>query len=274
MSASAADTRPLLGATFGARSGRLVRLDPMTLAPVGPPLARLSLTWSALRSDDGTRIAITSAAGRLRIVDASDGRVISQVAAGRVTLAPGAWSTSGRMLSVTPWKHSSLVVLDPTTHRVLSRTRLGGTIGGGVASRGRLVLLVEPPGRVGRTRLMVVNARGGIRSVALPGIEGGMQLPLGTVTTGFHVRDESPGLAVDPAGERAAIVDGDGRVAIVDLASMRVAVHHVALRRQASARKQLTGWWREAAWLTPGVLAVSGSDYGAGGGRAQLERPG
>ncbi len=112
---------------------------------------------------------------------------------------------------------------------------------------------------------MVVSPRGGIRSAALPGIEGGVQVPLGTATTTFHVRDESPGLAVDPTGERAAIVDGDGHVAIVELASMRVAVHHVTLRRQASARKELTGWWREAAWLTPGVLAVSGSDYGADG---------
>jgi hypothetical protein len=259
--AGAPDREPILGATFGSRSGELVRLDPLTLKPVGEPLARLSVSWSALESADGTRVVVTSAGGPVRVLDSATGRVVAHLAAGRVTLAPGAWSRPDRLLSVTPWQHSSLVALDPQAGRVIARRPLGGAVVEGVTSRGRLVLLVGTPGRIGPAHLVVVSPSGGMRRVALPATQVGARMPPGG-TTPWSVRIQTPALAVDPGGRRAIVVSGDGSVALVDLRTLMVTTQHVVVRQLASTRKELTGSMREAVWLTRSVVAVSGVDYG------------
>jgi hypothetical protein len=270
--ASDPSRQPILGATFGNRSGELLRLDPITLAPIGQPIAKLGFSWSAFRSPDGSRLVITSGGDPLRIVDAASGRVVTHLAAGRVTLTPGAWSRPDRLLSVTPWQHSSLVVLDPKAGRVLQRRPLGGDIVAGVESRGRLVLLVGTPGKIRPTRLVVVGPSGSMRTVALRGIRAGTRMPPRGATP-WRMQIQSPGLAVDRTGRRAAVVGGDGSVAIVNLAKLSVRSHRVGTRQLASARKELAGSSRVVAWLTPTMLAVSGVDYGTASGGTSDIRP-
>jgi hypothetical protein len=251
---------PILGATFGSTTGELLRLDPVTLDPIGQPIAKLGFSWSALRSPDGARLVVTSGGDPLRILDPANGRMVAHLAAGRLTLTPGAWSRPDRLLAVTPWQHSSLVVLDPQAGRVLERRPLGGDVVGGVASRGRLILLIGAPGRIRPARLVVVSPSGRMRTVALPGIQAGTQMPP-RGSTPWTVRIQTPGLAVDPAGQRAVVVGGDGTVALVNLGTLAVTTHRVLGRQLARARKELTGSARVAAWLTPTIVAVSGVDY-------------
>ncbi|HEY1480215.1 MAG TPA: hypothetical protein VGF46_09305 [Gaiellales bacterium] len=255
-SVAAADGPGILGATFAQRSGTIVRLDPLTLTRLGTPLAAVGSPWSATRISPAL-IALGGGA-RVRIVDPADGRVVSRVAAGSPTLALAS-ARGNRLLVVSRWNRSVLVLADPATGRVISRRPLGGDLVAGVASKGRLVLLVGPVSDIGPTRLVVVSARGGVHSAPLARIEAGTR---GSATIGADTaRSEAPGLAVDPAGQRAAIVDGNGRVAIVDLRSLRVVMHQIVSRRLSAQQKEISGWQRTVAWPTPSVLAVTGMDY-------------
>ncbi|MEO9175482.1 MAG: hypothetical protein ABI317_08190, partial [Gaiellales bacterium] len=256
--ATAATARPpIVGATMTTGHGKLVQLDPLTLEPRGAPLATFALPWSVVRSSSGVQLGLAAGDGGLRVIDATTGAIVRRLAIGQTSLSP-AILTPTRLLAITGTARSSVVVADPRTDRVIGRRPLGGTLIGGAASHGRLVLLVGPTTGLGTTRLVVVSSSGHLRAVALPQIRSGMRPPL---TSNGSVRDESPGLAVDPSGARAAIVDGDGRVVIVNLRTLGSETHRVVLRSLAAAQKQLTGWNRQAAWLAPNVLAVSGVDY-------------
>jgi hypothetical protein len=255
-SVAAADGPGILGATFGQRSGTIVRLDPLTLERLGKPLAAVDAPWSATRISPAL-IALGGGA-RVRIVDPADGRVVSRVAAGSPTHALAS-AHGNRLLVVSRWNRSVLVLADSASGHVISRRPLGGDLVAGVASKGRLVLLVGPVSEIGPTRLVVVSARGRVQSAPLAQIEAGSR---GPATVGADTaRSEAPGLAVDPAGRHAAIVDGDGRVAIVDLRSLETEMHRVVTRRLSAEQKEISGWQRSVAWLTPSVLAVTGMDY-------------
>jgi hypothetical protein len=252
---------PLLGATLSSSPGALVRLDPATLAPVGRPLARLNATWSYLRSADGARVALTGGRGPLRVVDTRTGRVVGRVTAGSLELMPGSWSGGARLLAVAGSQRAA-VVLDVLAHRVVARRPLGGTVISGLTSRGRLVLVVGTPGSIGAPQLVVVRTDGTLRRVRLTPLQAGFA-PSRHGADGTS-RVELPGLAVDPAGRRAAIVDGAGHVAIVDLETLGVTVHDSAGRQLAAAQKHVVGWSRQVEWLSPSTLAISGLDYRSG----------
>jgi hypothetical protein len=251
----------LLGVTLDSSPGALVRLDSSTLAPIGRPLAPVNASWSYLRSADGRRVALAGGGGPLRVVDTRTGSVVARIAAGSLQLMPGSWDGNARLLAVSG-SQGDAVVLDLRAHRVVARRPLGGTVLSGLTNRARLVLVVGTPGRTGAPRIVVVHADGTLRQLALGPLQAGFA-PSRNGAEGTS-RVESPGLAVDPSGRRAAVVDGAGHLAIIDLETLRVTVHDTAGRRLASAQKHVIGWARQVEWLSSHTIAVAGVNYRAG----------
>ncbi len=92
------------------------------------------------------------------------------------------------------------------------------------------------------------------------------------------VRHEIPGFAIDPAGERAAIVPPGRTIAEVDLATLAVRYHTLRRHRSTLDRfrdwleppaeaKILAGSVRDAVWIADRLLAVTGADYEPRAGR-------
>jgi hypothetical protein len=262
--------RPLL-AIVGGRKPRLVRVEPTTLQIVAGRSVRLrSGTPGAVRSPDGSRLAVGGA--RIWVVDVERMRVLGAAAARgrRGSLEPIAWFRSGRLV-VFDWADAStdLLVVDPEKRRVVSRGPLAGEVIGRaetVEGERRLVLLLALRQELGPARLVVVDATGGVRSVALDRIQAGMVVDPGRPGS----RARYPGLAVDGAG-RAFVVGAGSLVGAVDLDTLAVAYHE--LSEPVSLLGRLGNWLepeaqadlvegpaRHAGWLGHGLIAVSGKD--------------
>jgi hypothetical protein len=104
-----------------------------------------------------------------------------------------------------------------------------------------------------------------VRDVVLDEIVAGSR-PVNDVSAHRH-----PGLAVDPAGERAYVLSPEGLVADVDLDTSAVTYHMPSHRTSPFARlrdwveptaeaKASSGPSRHAQWLGNGLIAVSGVD--------------
>ena len=139
-----------------------------------------------------------------------------------------AWLRPRRIVGVD--QAGGILVGDPVTGAVLQRRALPfDTYYPAVArtSAGFAVMFDSIP-----ARLMLVDARGELRSVALKGI------------------GRNAGLAADRRAGRAFVFGSGTRAAEVDLRTMSVRYHRVRVPRTAR--------WREALWLGGGLLAVWG----------------
>jgi hypothetical protein len=244
---------PLLGVLWTLPGGpRLAKLDPMTLAPVGDKRLVVGGTQLLARSPDRSRIALAGGSiAAVRILDATELRRLGVVRLGSGHVVAGVWPERGRLLVLIGTKTSEIVVIDPQALRVLKRRPLGGFVLQSAAAAGRMVALLGRYGAILPLRLAVIERDGSARTVALPGIRGGWSLPTRT-NDAFQAR---PGLAVDPSGRRAVVVAGDGTIAEVDLARMRLRLHRAAAR---TISKSVRGWSRRAIWFSPSVLAITG----------------
>jgi hypothetical protein len=215
-------------------------------------------------------------------------RVLGDVEVARLgyTLAT-AWAGPSRVLAVVlpegccGARDTVVVGVDASERRLLWRRTLGGSLQAGARFGRSLVLVLGPLGRgIGPSRLVVVGPDGRIRSARLAEIRSGSEWS--ETGAGFVGRTWNPGLAVDPAGARAFVVQAGAPVAAVDLRTLRVRYHAlsepVALRLEpTAAAKAEEGPTRQALWLGDGLLAVAGRDshrsVDARGREAQWDTP-
>src|SRR5262249_20813275 len=112
-------------------------------------------------------------------------------------------------------------IVDSARHRVLARLALPGSPFASAQAAGQAVLLTMPWHGMGPTRLSVVSAGGRLRSVRLTRIEAFRCCPADT-SPGGYLRQRLPGLAVDPAGDRAYVVGAGEPISVVDLRTLAV----------------------------------------------------
>jgi hypothetical protein len=166
--------------------------------------------------------------------------------------------------------------------RAISVRRLPGRVVATDERAGRLVLVLAPARALGPSRLAVVDSGGRARTVALREVVSGWA-PVARAGDAHGTRQRIPGLAVSPDGERAVVVPAGGRVADVDLHSLRVSYHD--LSEPVSFSRRLSDWLepeaqaktvegpdRFARWVGRDHVAVTGMSYlrSGGGSRAGL----
>ena len=257
--ASSPATVPGLVYTPGYGNSIVAHYDPMTLARSGPRV-RLggnasSWSWSPQRR----YLAIASYPQRLTIVNVAEMRVVA-----RVRLAPGGgvaravtWARN-RVLAIVEAPSGAVVTaVDPLAGRIVRTTRLSRPF---AFHFGRLpdglVFLLGARNRIAPAQLAVVDSEGKARVATV------RQAVVGLVTRGSgRFEQRVPGLAVDPVGRKAYLVDGE-RVFGVDLRTLEVS-DPGPLRTLA---KVSLGSVRFASWLGDGRLAVTGIDWDAAAG--------
>ena len=249
----------------------LVRLDPVSLAPVaGVPRVRVGiqdLPWAL--SPDESLVALGSMRSTsLILVDLHTMQAVGRIGtAFQVALA---WPERNRLLiferGAFRWR---LTLVDPIARSVLLRRKLGehGDIVAAATTRNGLAILMAPGRREGHATLLALDARGGARRVGLRRIVAGTvkkQLADGRYRSWYR----RPALAVDAEGGRAYVVTAGARVAEVDLATLAVSYREARLEAvgaqspaavsTGSAHHASSGTFRQAHWLGDGLIATAG----------------
>jgi hypothetical protein len=271
---------PLLGIVRDSGAAKLVRVDPQSLRPLDGRRVAVPSTWTWAFSPNRSRLVFPGhrvirklPRATLRFFDVRRMRAIGAVPLGLGTADHLAWLAPDRLLVVQQLcctGRFDLVTVAPRTRRVVGRRTLEGDLVQVASVAREVVLLVAPPDRIGPSRLLVVDAQGLIRSVALDGISAGRDVPEAE-SAPFVLRHRNPGLAVDDEGRRAFVVPADGAVASVDLDSLAVAYHTPSASQPllgrlrnwlepAARAKASDGTSRQARWLGGGLVAVTGSD--------------
>jgi hypothetical protein len=183
------------------------------------------------------------------------------------------WLQPQRVVAVTArsWGTLELRVLDPVARRLLIPRPLPVEGEPPLLHTGRtpenLVLLASGLNKIEPARLLVVDAEGDARQVALARILAGRQWRQDPPVSEYRI----PALAVDPAGNRAFVLAPGAPVAEVDLDTLTVAYHD--LREPISLFGRLRNWLeptaqakatdgptRYARWLGNGLIGLTGSD--------------
>src|SRR5918911_5035336 len=246
------------------RSPRLRIFNPVTAWTYSPDRAQLAL---ATEYQGGTAPVTT-----VQFVDPVSLTRTARTSLGVGSVAAMAWSSERVNLVLRQWccpGSFDTFGIDAQTHKVIARRHFERNVVDVGRAGNTLVVLTSPEAGIGPASLTVLDPDGTVRSVALDQIAAGMDMPDGD--TPSQLRQNIPGLAVDPAGGRAFVVPGSGAIAEVSLATLSVSYHSVSepvslLGRvhdwlePAAAAKGLNGPMRVARWLGGGVLAVAGAD--------------
>jgi hypothetical protein len=266
-SPSAAKRVSVLAVTHGSQGmSTLAWVDPLTLEPVlDGTVLRGRVVWPAARSPGGRYLlAVQGGAFRtlLRVVDLHRGGASPTLTIGGATGAFVVWPKPDRMIVVTiqNGRADQRLILAPHPLRVVARAPLAGTVVAAKRAGRSMVALLGPRGGIGPLRLLVIDAKGAVRTTELEGMAGGWEGH--NTADGYVSRHAGPGLAVAPGARRVAVV-GIARHAVVDLAGFRTTVRALAGRR---IQKRGKGWWRDAVWLVRDRIAVTGVDYGGAAG--------
>ena len=231
----------------GDAHAELRRVHPVTLAPVGAPV-RLAGHLQGGWTRRGSKLALgVSSRGRVQIVDGRASRVLQT--GRRTAYWLLSWPRADRVLGLGTIAsgRSPVAVLDPGSGRVLHDALIEGDVVTGVATAEGLAVLVAPAATIGEAALVLIDAEGAERRIALPGVLAGSEPP----GQNPEPRSVMPALAVR---DGRAYVATDARVVEVDLAGGEQRAHPVfgarAAKRAASQRSiQFVG---------PHALAVSG----------------
>jgi hypothetical protein len=256
--------------------------DGRTLEPVDGRSVSFSYYYSAVaRSPDGGTLALgADDRGYVQLVDLEGMESLGTIDVGGSGYFERLhWVAPDRLLASVAGLPSRAVALDPATQKVRSQRELEGTVLSSRPVEGGLVLLLAPSDRIGPARLAVFDGES-VRTAELREIRAGWEQE-GETEEDFRSRQSIPGLAVDPAGDRALVVPAGNRVAEVDLETLEVRYHDLSepvsllgrLRdwlEPAAHAKTVDGPERNAVWLPSGLVAVSGSHYAADGDRMDV----
>ncbi|HET7647980.1 MAG TPA: hypothetical protein VFK17_05370 [Gaiellaceae bacterium] len=279
--------RPQYG-IVGPAPAALARIDPRALRPVAGRRVQLDghgTGWSF--SPDRSQIVLgaTVSKAELRFVDLRRMRPLGDIAVARDgSVFATTWAGPSRVLAVvlTPGccglGDTTVVAVDARSRRVLWRRDLDGSLQAGAQFRRSLALVLGPPGRrLGPSRLALIGPDGRVRHARLDQIRSGSRAEGGRDPARFLVHQWNPGLAVDPKGARAFVVQAAAPIAEIDLRTLDVRYHPLAepisllgrlhdwLEPKAQAKAE-EGPTRQALWLGNGLLAVTGSDTQASTG--------
>lgn len=161
---------------------------------------------------------------------------------------------------------STLETINTVSKRVVARTPIAALIPTVTRSADGLVFIAEVGNKVAPVTLGLVDSNGAIRSVPLTRILGGTHFDLTAQDPIGNGRQ--PGLAVDPTGNVAYVIDDSGLVAAVGLTDLSVSYHQLdnSLLDRFSAwltppaeAKGINGPTLSAHWLGDGLIAVSGT---------------
>lgn len=259
----------LLGLVWNRNGAGLTKLDPRTLAPQS---ARIDVGDGTLIafSPDRRTLAITGGEeGEINLVDLRTFRsrgVIDIGMSGYISRL--SWRPPGMLFAAVGQQF--VVVIDPVGRKVYETRQVEGTLIATEPTDAGLLGLIAPADRIGPLKLVVW---GGKRTSTVPlRMVGGWETEQGEDESEFRSRELVPGLAVDPAGQRALVVPAVGPVAEVDLGDLTVTYHTlsepVSLFHRfldwldpAAEAKMIEGKDRQALWLANGLVAVSGTDY-------------
>jgi hypothetical protein len=265
----------VLAVTGGNATPRLAWLDPATLRPLRRRSVELPYGASSpVYSPTGNQLALGGGGpDGVRIIDLRRMRITARIARrpSDRSLNPVAWPELRRLLVLdlprqAEASQARLLVLDPTSRRVLSTVTLRNSVERWMlwARAGKRLLALASRG-AGLPRLLMYGPGGGVlRSTDL-------SIPAGSfpgTAPDEQVRFAQPALTVDPQRKRAAIV-GDGTIAIVDLHTFDIEYSSLThprpfLRRaldwlepEAQA-KVLHGYSRQATWVGGDLVAATG----------------
>jgi hypothetical protein len=257
------------------RSTRLLKVDPSTLRRRDGRALELSGYFEKpVSSPDAKAVALGGASGRIVLADVVSMRRLASIRIGNPYEFTDvvAWPAASRLVAHVFQSDAHrigrhrIVVIDPARGRAVRELRLDQWwwMGGARTNRGRVALLVASSLRLGPPRLIVVGTDGRIHRLELDRLRAGVGYSRGAEVARF------PGLAIDPAGERAFVLNQGEPVAIVDLETLSVRYRPApglaspprALAgpaRDTGTSNPRRGPTRVAAWLGDGLIAVSGS---------------
>jgi hypothetical protein len=272
--------RAQLGLISNRTGTSLVRLDPISLRRSGRVLRLNGLAGAWALAPDARLLAfafrphLNSSADTLRFYGvAGPSKAGRGVPLGGPALAL-IWMRPDRILAYVndccpnPNGAASILAVDPRSRRTVARTPIEGSVLQIARGPDSLVLLAGETGRIGPSRLVVVDADGASRSVSLDRINAGLTWPEGLDDpVGTRV---IPGLEVDTTRNRAFVIAPDGVVAEVELDSLVVSYHQLVESRSsldriadwlspAAEAKGINGPSLTARWVGDGLIGVAGS---------------
>jgi hypothetical protein len=232
-------------------------------------------------SPDGGRIVLAGDFVPLELVDVRRMEKLGRFPSlGRTVWVDSlVWRDPDRIVLIARAQSTRAVTLDVAGRRVLSEVALDGAVVATARSRAALAVLVGPKSGFGPSRLHVVDARGGVRTADLPRVRSGWR----TNAQSGSGRRLTPGVALDPEGRRAVVVQPAGPAAAVDLASMRVEYHELTRTRSLAARlhdwlepqahaKEVLGPELSAHWVGANAVAVASWEHVGIGKRGNENR--
>ena len=263
--AAAAQPARVLAVEWEAGGGKLRWVSPTTLRPVGPAVLNVGggpANIVAVSPDKKLAAIGGGVEGRLRFVRLDPLRQEGLLWLRGRSVVKGIWSSPRRLVVLLGNAPPEVVVVDPSSRKVVRRQQLGGVTMGALRAGNRLLTLLTPPDRIGPVRLAVIAPDGSVRTVAVPGITGGAEHPSNPEGT---ARFASPGLVAEGA---RAIVLGLDRLVAIDLETLAVRTQPLGTRTTARAAKRVEGWGRGAVWLRGDSIAYSGWSSEADGKHA------